>query len=59
MARKLRKLGGHGPAAEAAFGPDWCKGHFGGHGQRVMDAFSSRMHALGMEMDVQASIGAS
>ena len=47
MARKVRKLGqrsnGH---AEAAFGPDWCKGHFGDHGQYTLERFAKRMDAL-------------
>ncbi|MBI3967159.1 MAG: hypothetical protein HY329_16115 [Chloroflexi bacterium] len=47
MSRKLRKFSRR-PAqhAEAVFGPDWCKGHFDGHGQRVLDAFADRLHAL-------------
>ena len=48
MSRKIRKLStrsnGH---AEAAFGPDWCKGHFGDHGQATLDRFADRLRALG------------
>lgn len=48
MARKVRKLGdrsnGH---AEAAFGPDWCKGHFGDHGQLTLSRYEDRIQALG------------
>jgi len=47
MARKMRKLGqrsnGH---AEAAFGPDWCKGHFGDHGQLTLERYAERLQAL-------------
>ena len=47
MARKVRKLGqrsnGH---AEAAFGPDWCKGHFGDHGQLTLSRYEDRMRTL-------------
>jgi hypothetical protein len=47
MARKVRKLGtksnGH---AEAAFGPDWCKGHFGDHGQMTLARYAERLQAL-------------
>jgi hypothetical protein len=47
MARKMRKLGlradGH---AEAAFGPDWCKGHFGDHGQLTLSRYAERLSAL-------------
>jgi hypothetical protein len=47
MARKVRKLGqrsnGH---TEAAFGPDWCKGHFGDHGQQTLSRYEDRVRAL-------------
>ncbi len=47
MHRKIRKLdqrsNGH---AEAAFGPDWCKGHFGDHGHVTLSRFEERLHAL-------------
>jgi hypothetical protein len=48
MARKVRKLGqrsnGH---LEAAFGPDWCKGHFGDHGLLTLSRYEERLRALG------------
>jgi hypothetical protein len=51
MARKVRKLGqrsnGH---AEAAFGPDWCKGHFGDHGQLTLSRYNERLQALGARL---------
>jgi len=51
MARKVRKLGqrsnGH---AEAAFGPDWCKGHFGDHGQLTLKRYEDRLQALGARL---------
>ena len=51
MARKVRKLGqrsnGH---AEAAFGPDWCKGHFGDHGQQTLKRYDDRLQALGSRL---------
>src|SRR5438132_1054360 len=47
MHRKIRKLdqrsNGH---AEAAFGPDWCKGHFGDHGHVTLARYEERLHAL-------------
>jgi len=47
MHRKIRKLDqrsdGH---AEAAFGPDWCKGHFGDHGHVTLARYEERLHAL-------------
>src|SRR5438445_6664714 len=50
-ARTVRKLGqrsnGH---AEAAFGPDWCKGHFGDHGQLTLSRYDERLHALGARL---------
>ena len=33
-------------AVETAFCADWCKGHFDGHGQRTMTAFSDRLRAI-------------
>ena len=47
MARKMRKLGKRGDGhVEAAFGPDWCKGHFGDHGRLTLSRFEDRMRAL-------------
>jgi hypothetical protein len=47
MARKMRKLeqrsNGH---AEAAFGPDWCKGHFDDHGGLTLARYEERLRAL-------------
>ncbi|MFN8062581.1 MAG: hypothetical protein U0Q12_25740 [Vicinamibacterales bacterium] len=36
------------PHAEARFGPECCKGHFGGHGRRVLTAYVERLHRLGL-----------
>lgn len=45
--RKIEKLGqrsnGH---TEAAFGPDWCKGHFDDHGQLTLARYAERLRAL-------------
>jgi hypothetical protein len=47
MNRKVRKLGHRGNGhAEAAFGPDWCKGHFGDHGQATLARYAERLNAL-------------
>jgi hypothetical protein len=47
MMRKVRKLGSQGTGhAEAAFGPDWCKGHFGDHGQATLTRYAERLQAL-------------
>jgi hypothetical protein len=47
MARKMRKLGQRGNGhAEAAFGPDWCKGHFGDHGQLTLSRYEERLRAI-------------
>jgi hypothetical protein len=47
MTRKIHKFAkrGHGHL-EAAFGPDWCKGHFGDHGQLTLSKYEERMRAL-------------
>ncbi|HEX8967023.1 MAG TPA: hypothetical protein VF937_04025 [Chloroflexota bacterium] len=50
MARKMRKLGTRGNGhVEAAFGPDWCKGHFGDHGQVTLARYAERLRALGAD----------
>jgi hypothetical protein len=48
MRRKVRKLSQRGDGhVEAAFGPDWCKGHFGDHGQVTLARYAERLSALG------------
>jgi hypothetical protein len=52
MHRKVRKLGIRGNGhAEAAFGPDWCKGHFGDHGQATLARYADRLDKLDRSMD--------
>jgi hypothetical protein len=49
MSRKVRKLATRGNGhAEAAFGPDWCKGHFGDHGQATLARYAERLELLGV-----------
>jgi len=49
MNRKVRKLGTRGNGhAEAAFGPDWCKGHFGDHGQATLKRYAERLESIGV-----------
>jgi hypothetical protein len=46
-ARKMRKLGRRGDGhAEAAFGPDWCKGHFDDHGRLTLSRYAERLAHL-------------
>lgn len=47
MERKVRKFARQGGNPETAFSTEWCKGHFDGHGQRVMAAFTERLQRLG------------
>jgi hypothetical protein len=55
MHRKVRKLGLRGNGhAEAAFGPDWCKGHFGDHGQATLARYAERLDKIGRPGDVLA-----
>jgi hypothetical protein len=49
MERKVRKFAQQGGNPETAFSAEWCKGHFDGHGQRVMAAFAERLQRLGAE----------
>jgi hypothetical protein len=51
MRRKIRKLGQRGNNhAEAAFGPDLCKGHFGDHGQLTLARYDERLRALEQQL---------
>lgn len=58
MSRKIRKFGsranGHG---EAAFCRDWCKGHFAGHGGRILAAYGDRRATLDAARDRTATLG--
>lgn len=47
MTRKIRKLSATSSSnPEAAYGPDWCKGHVSGHAGRIMAAFNDRRRRL-------------
>lgn len=50
MRRKIRKLTTENaasiPIAEVDFGPDFCKGHFGGYGEKTLLALSDRLNRL-------------
>lgn len=49
MERKIRRLATQAPGSlEAHFGPDWCKGHFDGHGGRALAAYTARLAVLGL-----------
>ncbi len=45
MRRKIRKFARQ-HSIEANFSPDWCKGHFDGHMQRILDSYQTRLDAL-------------
>ncbi|MCZ7569697.1 MAG: hypothetical protein M5U01_14105 [Ardenticatenaceae bacterium] len=53
--RKARKLYRQAPAGEVGrsdglvFDSDVCKGHFGGHGQRTLQAYQTRLQHHGLE----------
>lgn len=43
MGRKIRKFGQDTRAnTETSFAPDWCKGHFDAHSQRILNQYASR-----------------
>jgi hypothetical protein len=47
MRRKIRKLTCQNPEQqEADFSPDWCKGHFDGHQECILNAYNERLHSL-------------
>jgi hypothetical protein len=47
MRRKIHKLGQRGvDHVEAGFSVDFCKGHFGDHGQRTLSRYEERLRAL-------------
>lgn len=51
MRRKVAKFGRQPNVyQEASFSADWCKGHFDGHGLRILDAYCGRLQALGREI---------
>ncbi len=47
--RKIQKLAGLGLNDETEFGPDWCKGHFDAHAQRVLQKFNAQLETLRSE----------
>lgn len=47
MRRKIRKFQGNPAQREASFSPDYCKGHFSGHEQRILEMYAARLRALG------------
>lgn len=50
MERKIKKLQLQNDSeVEARFAADWCKGHFGGHARRILDAYAERIRALEIE----------
>ncbi|MDQ4076789.1 MAG: hypothetical protein M3220_11165 [Chloroflexota bacterium] len=52
MIRKVRKFSHqYNTHVEANFTVDWCKGHFDGHGQRIMNAYQERLQTLDGLMD--------
>lgn len=51
MERKLRKFARQGGNPETTFTAEWCKGHFDGHGQRVLAAYGARLRSLGVADD--------
>lgn len=44
MRRKIHKFQQHPDTSEAAFSPDWCKGHFDTHKQYALTAYQARLH---------------
>lgn len=50
MGRKVRKFNQQrahtSEETEAAFSADWCKGHFGGHAGRVLNAYRERVRTI-------------
>ncbi|HUM71626.1 MAG TPA: hypothetical protein PLK31_22595 [Chloroflexota bacterium] len=43
MRRKIHKFQRHLPGSDAAFSPDWCKGHFDAHKQYTLTAYQNRL----------------
>ena len=47
--RKMRKFSERmGKRSDAAFSPDWCKGHFESHGQIILNAYRDRLKTRGI-----------
>jgi hypothetical protein len=52
MGRKVRKFSTQETASiETSFCRDWCKGHFGGYGQKTKEAYRARLYSLGLTED--------
>jgi hypothetical protein len=49
MNRKVGRFSRLADGREAAFSADWCKGHFDHHGQRAIESYNERWHALERE----------
>lgn len=44
MSRKIRKFSHDSRAnTETSFSPDWCKGHFDAHSQRILNQYASKL----------------
>ena len=53
MKRKIARFQRHnGGDGEASFSPDWCKGHFGGHAERVREALQRRLASMTVGVEV-------
>jgi hypothetical protein len=51
MNRKIEKFTRANTASgETRFGKHWCKGHFDGHANRIMQAFTTRLHDHGLSL---------
>lgn len=57
MGRKVRRFQPQSADLdlEAAFCPDWCKGHFEGHGQRIIRAYEKRVSQTDAPLHKQAN----
>lgn len=46
MNRKIHKFTRHNQASETSFSPQWCKGHFHDHAQRILNQYDEQLQQL-------------
>ena len=51
MQRKVARFSSRSEGEEVRFSGDWCKGHFEGHAERILQAYQARLRELKLEIE--------